>query len=297
MPWTPATRPDAGHPSRPRRGAAGWWLFLLVLGTWGAALHAVPARADARTDYLIRLLETSTTFRVRVQAALSLGRVDASPEVIDALGEALRDEHPSVRTAAASSLSALEDPASLDELRQAQDDRDRTVRRTVKRAIRRLESVARQERLRQERSRPDTTYYVGVGVPGTRVSGIDEATREALQAWMREQVAGIPGVALAPVDESPAQAERVIAARRLEGFYVDSSITAIRTTDVGTRAEVSVVVNTYPGRNVRAMLSGAATVQGASEGPATRLQAVRGALRGALRRLPQAMGQSRSNGG
>ena len=56
----------------------------------------------------------------------------------------------------------------------------------------------------------------------------------------------------------------------------------------GLRARVSVVVQTYPDRNVRSMLNGAATVMGAS-GDSARQQAIEGALRGALRGLPQAM--------
>jgi hypothetical protein len=55
------------------------------------------------------------------------------------------------------------------------------------------------------------------------------------------------------------------------------------------RAQVSVIVGTYPGRDMRAMLSGAATVSGGGSGDSTRLEAVQAAYSGALRRLPQAM--------
>jgi hypothetical protein len=60
---------------------------------------------------------------------------------------------------------------------------------------------------------------------------------------------------------------------------------------------VSVIVNTYPGRDMRVILQGAATVQGASGASAER-QAIEGALTGALRRLPQAFaaGDARDGG-
>ncbi|MEM9193221.1 MAG: hypothetical protein AAGF12_28865, partial [Myxococcota bacterium] len=60
---------------------------------------------------------------------------------------------------------------------------------------------------------------------------------------------------------------------------------------------VSVIVNTYPGRDMRAILQGAATVQGGGSGPQARRQAIEGALSGALRRLPQALQAADARGG
>ena len=59
----------------------------------------------------------------------------------------------------------------------------------------------------------------------------------------------------------------------------------------GTRAVISVIVNTYPGRDMRAMLRGAATVPGGHDAFAQRT-AIEGAVRGAIRSLPQAMAAS-----
>jgi hypothetical protein len=61
--------------------------------------------------------------------------------------------------------------------------------------------------------------------------------------------------------------------------------------DGAVRAQVSVVVQTYPDRNVRSMLSGAATVMGES-GPAAQRAAIEGALTSALRNLSTAMAAS-----
>ncbi len=98
------------------------------------------------------------------------------------------------------------------------------------------------------------------------------------------------GVALAPENEERRAAERVIGTRKLVGFYVDSSITRIeQRPDGSVRAQVSVIVGTYPGRDMRAMLSGAATVSGAGSQEEAKAQAIQAAFTGALRRLPQAM--------
>ena len=78
----------------------------------------------------------------------------------------------------------------------------------------------------------------------------------------------------------------------MAGFYIDTSIVKVDKSAGNTRVVVSVVVNTYPGRDMRAILQGAATVPGATDQRAEE-RAIEGAIRGALRRLPQAMEASR----
>ena len=261
----------------------------MVVAAWSPG----PVEADARSDYLIRLLRTSSTFRVRAQAAISLGRVDASESVVGALSEALRDQHPAVRTAAASSLERLADPDALPALQRASRDRVASVRRAVGSAIRTLRRVAR-TRPRQEQAparQRDARYYVGVGVPGTKQARLSHDMLRDAHSFLRRQISEMEGVELAPDREANGAARRIIRQRGLTGYYIDSSIVSLGASGGGTRAVVSVIVGTYPGRDMRAILQGAATVPGA-RGQAAEEQALQGALRGALRRLPQALSAS-----
>lgn len=270
-----------------RVGAAAILGFLFIIS------FEQGASANGRTGYLIRLLQSSDAFRVRVQAALSLGRVEGDPEVVRALSDALSDDHPAVRTAAAASLERLADPSALPALKARQKERDAGARRAINRAITALERVAR--------TRPRSTggsssgratrggrFYVGVGVPGAVAGRLDRATLERTRAFLVSQVRAIDGVQIAPPDESRRDAERVLSKGSLSGFYLDSSITKVEQTPQGLRVAVSIVINTYPGRSMRAMLNGAATVPGGS-GDADRQLAIEGAIRSALRRLPQAL--------
>lgn len=283
-------------------GRALRWLGAIVLGA--ALLMASPAAyADARTDYLIRLLRTSSTFRVRAQAALSLGRLEARPEIVEALTGALRDRHPAVRTAAAASLEQLGDPDALGALRSARNDRDATVRSAIARAVRSLERVARtQPRTQPVPSEPSGTgparYYVGVGMPGSTSGDVDRRVLARAREFITRRVSTIDGVRLAPADESATSARRVLGRDRLTGYYLDSSIVRVERSGGNTRAVVSVIVGTYPGRDMRVILQGAATVQGGGSGPGADQQAIEGALTGALRRLPQAFaaGDARDGG-
>lgn len=262
-----------------------------------AWLHAAaPAFAQSnRAAYLVRLLSTSDTFRVRAQAAVSLGRLEPDAAIVSALTDALEDPHPAVRTAAASSLERLADPSALPALQRARRDRDRSVRRAVNSAIRALERVARSGRTGPDEGAQGGTeaaeFYVGVGMPGNQ-AGVDAATLQRARAFIQGQLRAMSGVRVAPDRESNAQARRAIQRQGLTGYFVDVSIVSVEENATGTRAVVSVILNTYPGRDMRAILQGAATVPGA-RGPQAAQQAIEGALRGALRRLPQAMQASR----
>lgn len=259
----------------------------------GVCTHGT-AQADARTDFLVRMLETSSQFRVRAQAALALAASPDDSAVSAALVKALRqDEHPAVRAASASALEhAGSQVASA--LRDALRDEDKTVRAAAKRALDEVERSA-------PKSMPVVTplpgdvsrgsiFYVGVGVPAGKGSALSPTLLRTLREYLTREVVQISGVRLAPETESSAAAEKQIKSQKMTGYFLDSSITSLETKPDGSvRAQVSVIVGTYPGRDMRAMLSGAATVSGGGSGESTRIEAVQAAYSGALRRLPQAM--------
>lgn len=262
---------------------------------------AASAAADARTDFLIRMLSTSAQFRVRTQAALALGGQQQASAVTQALTKALSDEHPAVRAASAASLGRLKDPAAVAALRSAQNDRDSSVRQAVRAALDSLGTTSAPAVASTSKSSGTSsssgsyapsgsaTYYVGVGLPGSQV-GLSAPALRDLRAHVVQQVTQMEGVRVAPENEDKKAAAKVIGSAKLVGYFVDSSVTKVEARPDGSvRAQVSVVIGTYPGRDIRAMLSGAATVSGGGVGEAAKVQAVQAAFTGALRRLPQAM--------
>ncbi|MFT3922552.1 MAG: HEAT repeat domain-containing protein [Myxococcales bacterium] len=282
----------------PRRN----FLLVAVLLACGSLFSGVAA-ADARTDFLIRMLGTSAQFRVRTQAALALGGQQQAAAVTQALSKALSDEHPAVRAASAASLGRLKDPTAISALKVAQNDRDSSVRAAVRGALDSLGAVASAAassgatKSTSGSSSSSTsyapsgpaTYYVGVGVPGSQV-GLSQPALHALREHVVKEVTQMQGVRLAPENEDQKAAQKVIGSAKLVGYFVDSSVTKVEARPDGSvRAQVSVVIGTYPGRDIRAMLSGAATVSGGGTTEAAKVQAVQAAFTGALRRLPQAM--------
>lgn len=120
-------------------------------GRWVAALAAAVllilgagARADNdRVVRLVELLNESSSHLVRIQSALSLGRL-GDEAAIPALVDALDDEHPGVRAAAASSLGRLGATAAGGELSRLASDRAQPdlVSLTADQALERLRALA-----------------------------------------------------------------------------------------------------------------------------------------------------------
>jgi hypothetical protein len=289
------------------RGVARKALALVALAVALALASPASMRADERTDYLVRLLQTSTAFRVRAQAAVSLGSVPAEPSVVQALTQALRDDNAAVRAAAASSLGRLGDPSAVAALRGLERDSEAAVRTAATEAITTLQRAG-SSRTATASATARTTgttaaggtstpsgparYYVGIGVPGSRVATVDPTVLRGARAYIERSLSAMQGVVVAPDAESVAAANRVIRERSLAGFYLDSSVTVLeQRPDGALRASVSVVVQDYPGRNVRSMLTGSATVSGETGATAQRT-AIEAALGSALRNLGTAMAAS-----
>ncbi len=265
-------------------------LGALLCVSLAVAFAPVTVAADARSEYLIRLLDGSTQFRVRAQAAISLGSVESAPDVMRALSTALADEHPAVRAAAANSLGRLGDIKAIPALRSASEDPEAPVRLAIKSAIVKLESAARMSGVAPEPVRSPSgppRYYVAVAKPATRVADMPSTELDRAHQVLVERLRQMDGVVIAPADESPAAVRKVLRSKSLRGFYIDSSVTTVDPKPGGgTRVAVSVIVATYPDRAMRAIMQGTATALGGGD---TRAQAVAGAFRSALSQLPQAL--------
>jgi hypothetical protein len=284
--------------------ALGWIrtsTALLAVCAWTAAMSSAPpiGHADERSDYLVRLLQTSAAFRVRAQAAISLGNGTPDPAVTSALSAALSDENAAVRAAAATSLGRVGDASALASLRDAERDPESAVRTAATAAAAAIQSraargetatVARGSGATPDPSVPNVPlrYYVGIGQPN--VTGtLSPAVVSGLRSVVERRLGTIGGIAVAPDGESVSAAQRELRRRSLAGFFLDISVTLESLPNGSVRARVSVVVQDYPGRNVRSILSGSATASGSSTADASLVEAAVGS---ALNRLPTALAAS-----
>jgi hypothetical protein len=250
------------------------------------------------------LLRNSDAFRVRAQAALSLGQLESNRKSVVALERAARDKHPAVRMSAIVSLRRLGAKESLPVVERATRDKNRAVRRAAVEAAAALNALGE-----RERGPGETEYLVAVGMPGAKAERVSRQMLFDARVFLSEQLLALHGVELAPDDLTPADAKREIAQRRLHGadakreiaqrrlhgYYLESSIVTLEPKGPGVRAVVSIIVLSYPARDMRGMLRGAATASGRYSA-ATAEQAVQGAFVGALRRLPTVLQAAKAKG-
>jgi hypothetical protein len=235
-------RPGFLKPHCRRRIRSSFLIFLLWLGV-------SPGRAAGDTGSLAATLSGASDFRVRVSAALALGRTrdkKASP----ALLRALQDSHPAVRTAAAAGLGALGDKTAATPLRaQAAREARGPVQSEMLIAASGLEK------------RSGTYLLVQVG-PVRNLTG-PQADRfvEPLRTATRLRASECEGVEVISDAVDPAEEG---ARRKLPVIFMDGVLQRLsesRTEQkVALSARIEYAVRQIPGHALKAMLKGTAEV-------------------------------------
>lgn len=236
------------------------------------------------TTWLLGQLRDANAFRARATAAMALGRRKGA-RVEAGLIAALRDDHPAVRTAAASALSRFSGPAVEAALKQAKDrEPDRTAGRALGRAE---QTVAAKPALPTEAPSAVARGGVYVSLPRPRTQGaLDAELLARADAAARAALRRLPGVRIAPAGESAQAAEAVLSAEGRTGYQLDVTL-GLEAQPAGTRATANVLVASYPGRSIRGMTKGAATVSGDPRNAALQRTAIEHAVASAFGDLPK----------
>jgi hypothetical protein len=245
---------------------------LLILGILTASS---PARAD-RVDELCRSLTTDPSWRVRLQAAVVLGKLKdarAVPSLLRALG----DENETVRGLSAQVLGELGDESAKGSLERAKRDPSTFVRDKATAALARLSTPPAPA---HAASSPGA-LHVEIGGIGVKAQHVSPQMAIRLKEFIIRELNKTPGLTLE--------------GKPISGFLIDSSITNVsrRTTPewVEITCEISFVVGRLPSRAMVMMTSGGATVQAPRVGLrperelALQIDALEGAVEGAHQNL------------
>jgi HEAT repeat protein len=212
----------------------------------GAAPHAVAVEPRLASDIV-----SGEDFRVRVSAALALGKSrDASAREI--LEKALaNDSHPAVRAAAAAALGALGDASAAAALRRAQEsDPENAVRASAKVALGKLGPAVRAKVL------------VKIGKMTNRSGVRGDSMASVLGQATRERASKLSGVEVLS-DDSDHLA--IAAARKLPVLVIDGNVAHLKQSASGSAVQMAAKVE-YVFRkeaSLKATVSGAAAAEGA----------------------------------
>jgi hypothetical protein len=228
---------------------------------------AATASAD-KIDDLTRTLMQDPSYKVRVQAALVLGKL-ADRRAVPALIQALNDENETVRGVAATSLGRIGDKSSANALMMAStSDSSEFVRSQAKKA---LEIVAGGGggSLTVAPPRAGARFYVAIGFssPGRADPQYARLVREALA----KELQSVSSVTLS-VSGGGQPSRSLLASKHLQGFIVDGTIQRLSATPAGGQqtidCDLKAFVATFPERSIKAMTQEGASLQtgsGASE--------------------------------
>jgi HEAT repeat protein len=262
-------------PNRPRLLFAVLLAELATLGAWSP-----DARAQPRIEDVEDSLAHDRSFKVRVEAALILGRL-RQPRSLPALIGALRDQYPAVRASAAQALGRIGSPLARDALLRAAQDSNPLVRRVAHEAIKQVggmtggtdEQPPPVPAIRTRRTRKMSFEVKNMGDRSRRAG-------PALRSHMRDFVVD----QLRPFgDVSPRENEGDFA---VDGVIKDLS-TAMHDDDVEVTCAVQLTISKQPSGGVFMMTSGEATVEKPKrqykpqQMPSMQLEALENAVRAA----------------
>lgn len=239
---------SAAMTSVPRRGAAHL-AAMLALGAW---LFSATAYAG-KVEELSKTLREDTSYKVRVQAALLLGKL-GDKAAAPALIAALSDENKMVRAIAAQSLGAIGAAAAGPALKKLlEKESDTFVRGQAEKALLALAASGTTKRAR---------FYVSLG---TFTGGVKAATADMAKIVsdkLREDISKLPSVAM----ELPAGVdEKSFARSGMTGFLIDGNISeledVLQATPPESKCYVKVMIARWPSKSIISWTGGGASVQ------------------------------------
>ncbi len=223
-----------------------------------AFLLASPGIALAgKVDDLASALQNDSSFKVRTQAALLLGKLGDKAGV-DPLVQALSDESKTVRAMAAQSLGKLGGDAALVALKKLiQHESDTFVRGQAEKAVAAIGLAVKPA----EPDNRDRKVYLKFGPFTGGSKAADANLLGLLRSGLRQSLEKLPYVVVVEGAE-----EKNLGKGGRPAFIVDGNVLKLMDTEAGlsleTSCEVKLMVARWPSRSVILWTSAGAAVQG-----------------------------------
>lgn len=256
---------------------------------------ATPTSRAQDVASLVRDLQTGADFRLRVGAALSLGKTH-SLAALEPLVRALEDSHPAVRTAAAAALGVLGNPNAIPALRaRMATESSPAVKSQMATAIEAIKNGGAASGASHGAAKMLVMLGHMKNASGVRGTQLADVLRGATRA----RAAQLPGVeVLAEASDGPREA----ASRKLPLVVLDGVVNRLAQgahgANVTVSAQVEYVVRKMPEQALKGTVTGAAQAIGQSA-PRDRSrvqkleeQAIAGAVESAMRGAPPVLAQA-----
>jgi hypothetical protein len=234
-------------------------LFALVVALVATVLLGNPARAD-RITRLIQILETDSSYKVRLQVCVTLGNIK-DKRAVPALIRALNDENFTVRGVAAAALGQIGDKRALPDLQKLQKkDTNAFVRGQVEKAVKMLSAGGGGGAVSVPAG---SRFFITVGKLSSKASKGGAALPKVLGDALLREFSKVTGVVTEWGGRAPTGPE--LTKKRLKGFVLDGSILSLTAKRSGGNVEIScnikVSLATFPGNSMKAFYTGGASTE------------------------------------
>lgn len=241
------------------------------------------ASAETRFEQLARRLAQAEDFRVRTQAALALGAT-GQKRAVEPLCRALRDRSTTVRAAAAAGLGKLAKGGSECLERRLAVETSDIVKASIRKALKDVSASQEEETLTK-----DTRVYVAIDRTVDASGKPDGAMDALVRKAMTRTAKSASGFAVAPKDESLAQAKKKLAKfKKVRAFLLSPRVEKPRYADGNLMVKVDVAIFTYPARSLKGSVGVPLTQQGVtSRDPQSEIELIEMAAERAMEKFSQ----------
>jgi hypothetical protein len=206
-------------------------------------------------------LKSSDDFRVRVQAALELGKSKNS-EVRVPLEHALDDRKPAVRAAAAAALKVLSDKRALSALKRHQTDSSESVRAQIRASMEALSADSAEFENSSVAPSGPARLLVKLGSIRNGTAVKSGALVGRIERSSREKLGRLPGVRVVAESEDVNSAAKK---KRLPAVMVTGRLARLNASREGEEivysASVDYVVHRMPEQSIVSTMSGSASAK------------------------------------
>lgn len=205
-----------------------------------------PVSAADRLTQMSGELENNEDFRVRTQAALSLGATK-DKRAVAPLCAGLDDPTTTVRAAAAAALGKLALGGADCLKARLESETNPAVRSVIQKSLDGQKGAARSAGVG-----PETKYYVAVGPTTDKTGREGNAVDDLIRSSITTAAASLEGCLLAPRDEKPAAAKALTGKfKKLKAFFLWPKVLPPDYASGNLTVKFEVAVFTYPGKALK----------------------------------------------
>lgn len=243
------------------------WVLTVLIPVF-VLLFPMTAAADG-VDRLVAQLERDSDYKIRVSAAINLGKL-GDKRAIPALTGALSDDNDNVRGAAAASLGMLIDGGTDQKTRDkvlallarlAKSDGSNLVRRQAQRAHERIRKLP-------SKSAPSGGIYVNIGTMASKAERAPTKLKQLMRSTTEQTFSKRASSMMTSWPAGGEPSMQQLRANKTSAFHVDGTLVALETQNKGgatlVSCKVSMLIATYPEKSMFGFLDGGARVESGS---------------------------------